>query len=939
MSEAAQCWECGEPLVSGYGPLICARCLLGGVAEGGPGRLGMEVPGHEVIEEIARGGMGVVYRARESETERIVALKMLRPRLADEPGMRERFRLEARAVAALDHPSILPVYRVDEAGDLPFFTMKLVSGGTLHERAGSLRGRWREIAGLMAEVADAVHFAHQRGVLHRDIKPANVLFDEAGKPWLSDFGLAKLVNTESGLTRSVAFLGTPRYAAPEVAGRSAAAATAASDCWSMGAMFYELLGGRPPFDAEGSVALLRKIVDDEPEALPPGVPRDLAVICGKCLMKHSGARYGSADAFARDLRHWLAGRPIEARPVGRGEKVWAWARRNPALGAMGVALVAALVFLMVATVREARSARSALTVSKSAQEAARKSEAAAFLNEARAYRRSGNFLERERGLAAALRSWQIEANPEARDEFISLLAMPGIEEDGVTLGDSLLGGWSARADGGLARYAVLTAAGTEIRRVEDGELIAVLPVRPITRYPPGPLSPDGERIVMRMEDRTDILEVATGRLVVSLPALRGTASFSADGGRFLLSPDPGFPGPPVVCDLAGEGPVVVREVTGLPEGWVGLQLAPDGGSFLATPPPRESGLRLVDAVDFGVSRDFKLPGGFSATHMTWSQDGALFVTCSHTGHAVGWDPAREEPLWILNAHDGAMFSAGFFNGNRGLVTVGFDQRTRFWNLITREAAGSLSWPGLMIGQEPGGGRILADDRDRRVRPLLRCSAPEVCAVTCLPAAFIPNVHRIGKPHAIGLPDGGGFAVANGMHLHFLDGDGEVLVKTVVTDQSDAVIFDEGRRRYFYRWQVELVMWDAEGTKWKRVGPVGARSVLALAPAGELLIAGDLREGFRAWRMDEAATAFPEPVDPVELGLPEGARVRCMAWSGDGRWLAWSGDRPGADGGDGRWGCGSGSRDRRAGCGWRQGVGQGRCVLRTGGGWWRFCGMR
>src|SRR5262245_19569027 len=373
------CKTCGRPLSEdGLGGL-CALCMMKFVMEDGgispqPSTFNAQVslltiPGYEVHEEVARGGMGIVYRARELEPEREVALKMLLPHQVASPGMRERFHLEARAVAALEHPAILPVHHVGEHNGLPFFTMKLATGGTLAQRKSKLPGNCREIAELVATLADAVQFAHERGVLHRDLKPGNVLFDEAGRPYVSDFGLAKLVGADSDLTHSVELLGTPHYVAPEIAARSAKAATTASDIYSLGAILYELLAGRPPFDAEGVPALLKKIVEEEPnritnydlrftsvhrEGRTNPVPRDLEVICFKCLAKKPERRYTTARELAEDLRRWLAGRTILARPATPLERVHSWMRRNPALATLGSVL--ALV-LIAAVVWEARSNR------------------------------------------------------------------------------------------------------------------------------------------------------------------------------------------------------------------------------------------------------------------------------------------------------------------------------------------------------------------------------------------------------------------------------------------------------------------------------------------------------------------------------------------------------------------------------------------------------
>ncbi len=392
MKSPVLCHTCGRPLAEDG---FCASCLLGSVLEdrgwspvesqpSPANKLFFFIPGHEVMAEVARGGMGIVYRARQIEPPREVAIKMLLPHQLGSAGMRERFRLEARAIAALDHPVILPVYLVGAQDRMPFFTMKFATGGTLAQRKARYRSDWRGIASLMATLADAVHFAHEHGVLHRDLKPGNILFDEHGRAYVSDFGLAKVIGEDSDLTRSVDFLGTPHYVAPEVAMRSAREATTSSDVYSLGAILYELLAGRPPFEADGVPALLKKISEEEatppsrairadgasPVTVPatPGtlasVPRDLEIICLKCLAKEPGRRYASALELANDLRRWLAGEPILARQTLVLERIWLWSRRHrftaALIGAVVVLLIALIAGLSTAAVRIAESRRAAL---------------------------------------------------------------------------------------------------------------------------------------------------------------------------------------------------------------------------------------------------------------------------------------------------------------------------------------------------------------------------------------------------------------------------------------------------------------------------------------------------------------------------------------------------------------------------------------------------
>jgi len=302
-----------------------------------------ELGDYELLEEIGRGSQGVVFRARQKSLNRTVALKVISLGQWASKAHLKRFRLEAEAAAHLEHPGIVPIHEVGERDGQCYFSMKFVEGGQLDEVVRRAPMSIRQGAELIAKVARTVHYAHEHGILHRDLKPGNILLDAKGEPHLTDFGLARLVESESSVTHTLEVLGTPSYMAPEQAVGNNAAISSVTDVYGLGAVLYQLLTGQPPFAGGTTYETIKLLLDTEPRQprqLNPKIDRDLSTICLKCLEKDPKRRYSSALALAEDLEHWLKHEPIQARRTGifaRGKK---WVRRNPSRALLAASLIA-----------------------------------------------------------------------------------------------------------------------------------------------------------------------------------------------------------------------------------------------------------------------------------------------------------------------------------------------------------------------------------------------------------------------------------------------------------------------------------------------------------------------------------------------------------------------------------------------------------------------
>jgi WD40 repeat protein len=734
--------------------------------------------GYEILGELGRGGMGVVYKARQVGLNRLVALKMILAGSHAGPDDLARFRTEAEAVAALQHPNIVQIYEVGERDGLPFFSLELVEGGSL---AGRLTGTpWpaRPAAELVAALAGAMHHAHARGVIHRDLKPANILLVSGGvvsgegspspgiaipgltthhspltthQPKITDFGLAKQLDSAVGRTRTGAVLGTPSYMAPEQAGGRSKDIGTACDIYALGAILYELLTGRPPFQAETPLDTVLQVISEEPvppSRLQPKVPRDLETICLKCLQKEPARRYPQADDLAEDLGRFLAGEPIRARPIGLWGRAVKWARRRPAVAALagGLVLVTAVGFALVTWNWQEASDRAAAEAAARRDAQRQKQIAEEQKQSAETARRAA---EQQRRLA------ELQAAELTLDRGLSFCEQGDI-------GRGML--WLVRA------LEKAPADATDLRRVIranlagwHGQLCSLGATFPHGNWVTAvAFSPDGRMFLTASHDRTTRLwDRASLKPIGTVLRHQGevrSAAFSPDGKHILVGgkgawwsggearlwdiskarfTSTTFPHPkPVlavafqrtgkVCATASEDgaarlwDVASRKRVGPllqhPGTVFALAFSPDG-STLATG-CQDGKVRLWDVAS-GKLLDSWLAHPAEIKSIAFSADGRKVLTGSDFDFTARlWDVASRKQVGPTLRHQSVVFAVAFSPDGRLLLTGSDDCTVRIWETSTGRLVGaSLSHPGTVcaVTVHPKGRAILTGCGDGRAR--------------------------------------------------------------------------------------------------------------------------------------------------------------------------------------------------------------------------------
>jgi WD40 repeat protein len=862
---------------------------------------------YELLEEISRGGMGVVFKARQMSLSRLVAVKLISAGTLATPELVKRFKAEAEAAASLAHPNIVPIYEIGEHQGQHYFSMGLIEGPNLRSAISNFKlGPNSESAvRLVATVARAVHYAHQRGILHRDIKPSNILLDAAGEPHLTDFGLAKLIEKESTLTRTNAVLGTPAYMSPEQARGDTKEVTTAADVYGVGAVLYEMLTGSAPFAGGTSLETIRQVLEQEPRrpsACNPRIDRDLETICLKCLEKEPGRRYSSAAGLVSDLERWLRHEPIMARRSSPRERLGKWVRRRPATAALGTAALLLLILVAIgspiaawrinrarqlAQAREVQARRAAYVASmnlvQQAWEQSKVGRVRQILQDTAlspmrdfewyywqgqthlelktlrghlgpigtvAFTSDGRFLTTSADATAKI--WLVESGR----ELFTLQGHTALIWSGAFSPD---GRWVATAswDGTAKVWDAATGGLRHTLRGHNGGVWAVT------------FSPNNQRIVTGGDDATArVWLTATGQELRTLRLNYGIncVAFSPDGQRIVIGSDDATA---TVWEVDSGRELLALH--GHKGSIVSAAFSPDGRQIATA--SYDGTARVWDAVDGRPLLTLGSQRG-EVTSLAFSPDGQRIVTGSSDTTAKVWDAATGRELFTLRGHNDVIACVAFSADGRQIATGSIDLTAKIWDAAgTRE---SITLTGHEAGVasvafSPDAQRIVSGGRDQTVRVWdaasgrLLLSLPHSGWVRSV--AFSPN----GREIATGSDDSTIklWDAETGQELLKLDGHGRVW----------SVAFSPDGRRILAGGDDRTVhVWDRTSSQELLAlpGHTGGIRTVACSPDGRRIITGSADRTAKVW---DAATG-------QELFTVRGhtGAVWSATFSLDGKWI-------------------------------------------------------
>jgi serine/threonine protein kinase/WD40 repeat protein len=891
----------------------------------------------ELVEQIAQGGMGVVWKARQLTINRLVALKMIHAGHLASAEARVRFAAEIEATARLDHPHIVPLYETGEHQSVHFFTMKLLAGGDLTARradyalpppgdsppgARALRDRQVRLVRLICKIARAVHYAHLRGILHRDLKPSNVLLDDAGEPHVADFGLAKMLTRESAFTFTQSILGSPNYMAPEQATGRTDELTTATDVYGLGAIFYELLTGQPPFRAESPIATLRKVTEDPalpPRKINPGIDADLETICLKCLEKSPPARYASALELAEDLGRWLERRPILARRATPIEHAWRWSQREPAVAS---AIVLCTLLLLTVAVG---SSIAALRI-RSAEQATRAALRESQVSQARSLRLTSAIGHRAEGLDLLRNAIHPDLHESflrrIRDELLATLVRTDFEFSRIPALDPVRDPSQNLISPDFNRLASLTGSNTVvIQGVPEGRPLHRITLDGRTAPRLEQFSHDGRFLGVRDSEGVGIWEVESGKLLWRTNGPNRVFAFAPDQAQLVLEE---WGHQATLRTLPDMEVARTLRAAALPpdspsHGWSAIALSP-GGRTLTVARHREKVLEWIDVpLDRLIRRSTNRA---PAVALAWSPDGSRLAAALANGRVPVFGP-RGSPMFDLASMTRVARSLAFNADGSLLAVLGQDRVLR---LIDTQAMGNA------FDARCDGGLIAFDPTGTRLGPVFRGQDFGWFEMR-RPAEFQHINVASTRTEFDGCrysPDGRIVAVGNERDVVFCDTEGRGRILSRPGWSIRACVFEPGTASLLASTPAGLFRFATHSGEPERFHPQETETLLhgagwrglALNADGSRILAANTRSN-AAFVFDRApsqplATLGPhEALDNVALSpdgrwaatgsssdrsvrvwkvetgecvrvIPAGAEPR-MAFSPDGQWLASSGD--------------------------------------------------